>query len=83
MYKGEIRESEKMPNENEPKIARTSSSEIYTVLAKHLNIMRLKIKGIGFIMESKDEGPFWGFFEQMTDLLQTSNFKTSLNRHIK
>ena len=25
MYKGEIRESEKMPNENEPKIARTSS----------------------------------------------------------
>ena len=43
--------------------------------------MHLKIKGIGFIMESKDKGPFLEFFEQMADLLQTSNFKTSLNRH--
>ena len=29
-------------------------------------------------MESKEEGPFREFFEQMMDLLQTSNFKTSL-----
>lgn len=45
--------------------------------------MHLKIKGVGFIMESKEEGPFREFFGQMTDLLETSNFQTSLNRHIE
>lgn len=34
-------------------------------------------------MESKEEGPFREFFGQMTDLLETSNFQTSLNRHIE
>ena len=45
--------------------------------------MHLKIKGTGFILESKDEGPFQEFFKQMTDLLQTANFQTSLNRNIE
>lgn len=83
MYKGKISESDKLQNENQPRVARTSSSEIYTLLAKHLNKMHLKIKGVGFIMESKEEGPFREFFGQMTDLLETSNFQTSLNRHIE
>ena len=83
MYKAKISESDEMQNENEPKILRTSSSEIYALLSKHLNIMHLKIKGTGFIMESKDRGPFREFFEQMSDLLQTENFKSSLNRHIE
>lgn len=63
MYKGEIREFEKMLNENEFKIVCILLFEIYIVLVKYLNIMYLKIKGIGFIMESKDEGFFWEFFE--------------------
>ena len=83
IYKGKISESNKMQNENEPKTAHTSSSENYTLLAKHLNIMHLKIKGIGCIMKSKEERPFREFFEQMTDLFQTGSFKTSLNRHIE
>ena len=83
MYKEKISESYELQKENDSKIVRTSSSEIYTILSKHLNIMHLKIKGTGFIMESKDEGPFREFFKQMTDLLQTANFQTSLNRHIE
>ena len=82
IYKGKIRELEKTGNEKEPQTVRTSSSEIYSLLSKHLNIMHLKIKGTGFIMETKDEGPFRDFFEQMSDLLHCETFQTSLNRHI-
>ena len=35
-----------------------SLSKTYTLLAKHLNIMHLKIKGTGCIMKNKEEGPF-------------------------
>ena len=83
IYKGKISELEKTGNEKEPQTVRTSSSEIYSLLSKHLNIMHLKIKGTGFIMETKDEGPFRNFFEQMSDLLHCETFQTTLNRHIE
>ena len=58
IYKTKISESDQNRQDNEPKPVRTSSSEIYTILSKHLNIMHLYINGTGFIMESKSEGPF-------------------------
>jgi len=45
--------------------------------------MHLKIKSTGFIMETKDEGPFHKFFEQIADLLHCKTLETSLNRHIE
>lgn len=84
MYKRHIyRELNEIQPDNDPKTVRTTSSEIYTILAKHLNIMHLYINGTGFIMESKDGGPFREFFEQIVDLLRTENFKTTLNSHIE
>lgn len=53
-----ISELNEIQLENDPKTVPTMSSEIYTILSKHSNIMHFYINGTGFMMESKDKGPF-------------------------
>lgn len=62
---------------------RTTSSEIYYIISKHLNIMQLYIKGTGYMIENKEGGPFREFLERMVDLFENENFKTKLNRHVE
>lgn len=83
IYNRDISESDKTRNKKEPKIVSASSSEIYNLVSKHSNIMHLKIKSTGFIVETKDEGPIHEFFGQMVHLLHFETFETSLNRHIE
>lgn len=81
IYKGKIKEI--LGRDDQPDV-RTTSSEVYDMLSKYLNIMHLYIKGTGFIMECKDSGPLQLFLDSMSDLLGTNySFRADLNKHVE
>lgn len=65
------------------KMTRTTSSEIYDKLARHLNVVHVHIKGTGFIMENKKESALIPFLDSINSVFDQHNAKAKLKRHIE